>query len=190
MRTHVYVDGFNLYYGAVRGTKFRWLNIVELTRQILPAGHTIDKVKYFTARVSGAQDPGAPARQQVYFNALRTLPEVEIHFGRFLAKTVWRPLTNLPVAGDQIHSAPPVMLPAGNHRVAGRLARRPVTTDRTPGQLELLISTRLASAFWPPIQPCQASGPPGAAFPRDVRHAPVRAERLPRSRWARGQSAL
>lgn len=119
MRTYVYVDGFNLYYGAVKDTRYKWLNLVELTRQIIPAGHSIDKVKYFTARVSGAHDPGAPARQQVYLNALRTLPDVEIHFGSFLAKTVWRPLTNLPVAGVRIDSAPPVTLPAGSHSVVG-----------------------------------------------------------------------
>jgi hypothetical protein len=89
MRTRVYVDGFNLYYGAVKGTPFKWLNLVELARQVLPPGHTIDKLKYFTARVSGASDSGAPARQQAYLSALRTLPEVEVHFGNFLAKTVW-----------------------------------------------------------------------------------------------------
>lgn len=26
MRTNVYIDGFNLYYGAVKDTKFKWLN--------------------------------------------------------------------------------------------------------------------------------------------------------------------
>ena len=30
MKTNVYVDGFNLYYGALRGTAFRWLNLEEL----------------------------------------------------------------------------------------------------------------------------------------------------------------
>ena len=24
-RTHVYVDGFNLYFGALRGTPYKWL---------------------------------------------------------------------------------------------------------------------------------------------------------------------
>jgi len=123
MRTHVYVDGFNLYYGAVRGTPFKWLDLVELARQVLPPGHEIDKVKYFTARVSGASDPGAPARQQTYLSALRTLPEVELHFGSFLAKTIWRPLTNLPVAGRQINSPVPVTLPAGSHTVTGARAQ-------------------------------------------------------------------
>ena len=36
--------------------------------------------------------------------ALATLPEVDIHFGRFLAKTAWRPLANLPVADRRIES--------------------------------------------------------------------------------------
>jgi hypothetical protein len=30
MRTWEYVDGFNLYYGAVKGTPYKWLNPVEL----------------------------------------------------------------------------------------------------------------------------------------------------------------
>ena len=75
---------------------------------------------YCTARVSGLSNPGAPARQQIYLNALRTLPEVEVHFGSFLAKTVWRPLVNLPVADRPIATQPqPVTLPAGEHPVEG-----------------------------------------------------------------------
>lgn len=58
----------------------------------------VEKVRYFTARVSGAVDPGAPGRQQVLCNALSTVPEVEIHFGTFLAKSNWRPVMLLPVA--------------------------------------------------------------------------------------------
>ena len=119
MQTRVYVDGFNLYYGALKGTKFKWLNLVELARHVLPADHTIDKLIYFTARVSGVSDRGAPRRQQVYLKALNTLPEVEIHFGSFLAKTAWRPLINLPVADKQINSPIPVTLPEGNHSVEG-----------------------------------------------------------------------
>jgi hypothetical protein len=127
MRTWVYVDGFNLYYGAVKGTPFKWLNPVELARQVLPAGHTIERLKYFTAHVSGAADPGTPRRQHAYLSALRTLPEVEIHFGRFLAKTVWRPITNFPVAGAQIHTPVVVHLPGGNHSVTGGSLNAPAT---------------------------------------------------------------
>lgn len=119
MRTWVYVDGFNLYYGAVKGTSFKWLNPVELARLVVPATLNIERLKYFTARVSGAADPDAPRRQHAYLSALRSLQEVEIHFGRFLSKTVWRPLTNLPVAAAQINSPTAVTLPAGDHIVTG-----------------------------------------------------------------------
>ena len=120
MRTRVYVDGFNLYYGALKGTPFKWLDPVRLSALTLPGACVLDKVLYFTARVSGLSDPGAPARQQIYLSALRALPEVEVHFGSFLAKTVWRPLANLPVADRPIATPPqPVTLPAGEHSVAG-----------------------------------------------------------------------
>ncbi len=132
MRTRIYVDGFNLYYGALRGTRFKWLNLVELARQLLPAGHAVDRLNYYTARVSGVSDPQAPARQHAYLRALRTLPEVRLHFGSFLAKRAWRPLTNLPVAGKRISTPVPVMLPAGHHQVDGS-ATLPVGTYPTPG---------------------------------------------------------
>ena len=119
MKTRVYVDGFNLYYGAVKGTPFKWLDPVRLTRLLLPDEYTIDKLLYFTARVSGKIDRRAPARQHAHLNALRTLPETEMHFGNFLGKTIWRPLTNLPVAERRIDTPQePVTLPAGNHPVA------------------------------------------------------------------------
>lgn len=124
IRARVYVDGFNLYYGAVKGTPYKWLNLVALARRVLPPTLQIDKVKYFTARVSGVPDAGAPARQHQYLEALGTLPEVEIHFGHFLAKTIWRPITNLPVGGAVIHADPPVVMPVGDHAVDGPRPRR------------------------------------------------------------------
>jgi hypothetical protein len=119
IRTWVYVDGFNLYYGAVKATHFKWLNLVELSRRLLPSTHTVEKIKYFTARVSGASDPDAPKRQQIYLTALATLPQVEIHYGRFLSKGIWRPIVNFPVAGATIHSPTAVSLPAGAHQITG-----------------------------------------------------------------------
>ena len=86
---------------------------------LVPRGYTIDRLRYFTARVSGKIDPAAPARQQIYLKALATLPEIEVHYGRFLAKTMWRPLTNLPVAGRRIETPRPVTLPGGIHPVLG-----------------------------------------------------------------------
>jgi len=34
-RTIVYVDGFNFYYGEVRGTPWKWLDPVALFRKVL-----------------------------------------------------------------------------------------------------------------------------------------------------------
>ena len=96
MKTYVYVDGFNLYY-AIKNSGAKWLNIKTLAEQVVPSA-VVEKVRYFTARVSGATDPGAPGRQQVYYNALTTLPETELHFGNFLAKGKWSPVLLLPAA--------------------------------------------------------------------------------------------
>lgn len=119
MRTNVYIDGFNLYYGALKGTAFKWLNPKQLMAQLLPAPHVVTKIKYFTARVSGASDADAPRRQAIYLNALRTVPEIEIHFGSFLSKTIWRPLINLPIATREISLVPPLRIPVGNYAVDG-----------------------------------------------------------------------
>ena len=135
MRTQVYVDGFNLYYGALKGTPFKWLDPVKLAYRLLPAGYSVTKLKYFTARVSGIPDAGAPARQQAYLSALATLPEVEVIRGNFLSKTIWRPLTNLPLAGRRIGTPNPVTMPAGTHRVSGPPTQMlPVGTYRPPAK--------------------------------------------------------
>ena len=94
MRTFVYIDGFNLYYGALRGTDWRWLDPLSLLTEILQPHHKILEVKYFTARVSGTPaDPSKPHRQDVYFRALqRFRPEVGLYFGHFLRHKVRMPL--------------------------------------------------------------------------------------------------
>lgn len=81
--TFVYVDGFNLYYGAVRGTRYKWLNLRALLERIL-SENRIDKIWYFTARVKAhAHDPGQPIRQQTLIRALETLPGLEVEYGHF-----------------------------------------------------------------------------------------------------------
>lgn len=94
MVTYVYVDGFNLYYGAVRGTSYKWLDINHLCGLLLPR-HSIAKIKYFTARVGARpSDPGQPVRQETFLRALRTLPNVEIIFGHFLSNDVMMPVAS------------------------------------------------------------------------------------------------
>jgi NYN domain-containing protein len=94
-RTIVYVDGFNLYYRALKDTPFKWLDLRALFTALLPANQ-IATIKYYTANVSSAISPGGPARQQFYLAALGTLPEVQIFKGNFLVNTVWGHL-NQPV---------------------------------------------------------------------------------------------
>ena len=123
MRTWVYVDGLNLYYGALKRTNLKWLNLVELARVVLPAKLTIKKLKYFTAPVSGVVDKAAPRRQQTYISALETLPEVQVYKGRFIAKSIWRPVLNLPIANKRIQVHAPVTLPRGDHLVSNQQSR-------------------------------------------------------------------
>jgi hypothetical protein len=100
-KTWVYVDGFNLYYGAVKDTPYKWLNIQRLCELLLP-NHSINRIKYFTARVSGRpDDPDKPTRQQIYFRALRTIPNLEIVYGSFLSHEVMMPLAQPPAEGSR-----------------------------------------------------------------------------------------
>lgn len=93
MRTSLYVDGFNLYYGAVKGTTHKWLDLKAAFSAILPDPHRIIAIKYFTAGVSGKLDPRQPIRQQTYWRALvRWIPELEIFKGTFLTHAVSLPL--------------------------------------------------------------------------------------------------
>lgn len=82
-RAWIYIDGFNLYYGAVKSTPFRWLNLRALVERLVPE-YIPERIKYFTSNVSALPDDlGAPARQQVYLRALKTIPALEIIPGRF-----------------------------------------------------------------------------------------------------------
>lgn len=94
MNTIVYIDGFNLYYGAVKGTPYKWLDLQALCQVLLPQ-HNLVKIKYYTAKVSArTNDPGQPVRQQTYLRALATIPNLEIVYGQFLQSTVTMPLAN------------------------------------------------------------------------------------------------
>ena len=85
---NVYVDGFNLYYGALKGTLYKWLDLDALFRTLLPS-HQVKRIRYFTARISARPDnPGSPTRQDTYVRALGTLPNVTVHLGKFLQSNV------------------------------------------------------------------------------------------------------
>ncbi len=98
-KTYVYIDGFNLYYGCLKGTPYRWLDLAELCRLMLPP-NDVRQINYYTARVGvRIGDPDQPIRQQSYLRALGTLPTVSIHFGHYLSHPTWMPLKTPPLSG-------------------------------------------------------------------------------------------
>jgi hypothetical protein len=110
MRVGVYVDGFNLYFGARaicgRGTPgWRWLDIRALAEGLLTPswislGARIERIVYCTARVSGAEDPSSPRDQDVYIRALRKHGSVDhVEFGAFVARVRTAPLAEWTAKG-------------------------------------------------------------------------------------------
>jgi hypothetical protein len=96
MKTNIYVDGFNFYYGAVRGTPYKWLNIAEMCRRLLP-NDQINSIKYFTALVHPRpKDPDQRVRQETYIRALQTIPNLEVIYGTFLSHEVVMPQAGQP----------------------------------------------------------------------------------------------
>ena len=97
VRTIVYVDGFNLYFRLVeKRPALKWLNIKQLAETVLNPANVVIAVKYYTARISGRVDPAAPARQQIYLDALQTIPEISIHMGSFLTSEKFAALVKPP----------------------------------------------------------------------------------------------
>ena len=95
MRTAVYIDGFNFYYGAVKDTAYKWLDLKLLCQTILQPHHQISMLKYFTAKVRPMpKDRDVPQRQATYFKALRArTPELSIIYGHFLeTRIIGRPV--------------------------------------------------------------------------------------------------
>ncbi|MCD8537542.1 MAG: NYN domain-containing protein [Burkholderiaceae bacterium] len=83
LRTNVYVDGFNLYYGALRKTPHSWVNLESLFQLLLPKNKNRE-IKYFTALVSARpNDLSQPQRQQLYLRALATYLLHDAHMDRF-----------------------------------------------------------------------------------------------------------
>jgi 6-hydroxy-3-succinoylpyridine 3-monooxygenase len=85
LRTRVYIDGYNLYYGCLKGTSYKWLDLVKLFKEkILPsitaqvdgANLKLDlenlTIKYFTAEILEklAKDPDSRTSQKSYLGAL------------------------------------------------------------------------------------------------------------------------
>ena len=87
MRTVFFVDGYNLYYGLVSDTRYKWLNLPSLLASIIheqdPASQVVG-VHYFTAPVQpklATRGTKSKEAQDSYIRALKA-HQVEIHLGR------------------------------------------------------------------------------------------------------------
>lgn len=101
LTTNVYIDGFNLYYGAVKGTPYKWLDLEALCGRLLPQNR-IKRIRYFTARISARpSDLQGPARQEAYLRAIQTRPSVSVHLGHFLTKPTRMALAQPPANGPK-----------------------------------------------------------------------------------------
>ncbi|MFA0924949.1 NYN domain-containing protein [Xanthomonas fragariae] len=74
--TAVYIDGYNLYYGRIRGTAFKWLDVVALFDRLLrdqdPTTNLLH-VRYFTAPALGrfaTNKDASEIAQSAYLRAL------------------------------------------------------------------------------------------------------------------------
>ena len=83
LRTIAYIDGFNLYYGCLRGTPFKWLDIVTLCRRIIHAQNPdseLIQTKFFTADIKAKFSRHGRiglASQHSYHRALSSLYHCE-----------------------------------------------------------------------------------------------------------------
>jgi uncharacterized LabA/DUF88 family protein len=77
VKTIVYVDGYNLYYGLLRQSPHKWLDLFSLFQNhVLEADTEVIDVRYYTAPVLAriCDDPDSPRRQRTYLQALRKMP--------------------------------------------------------------------------------------------------------------------
>lgn len=60
MRTAVYVDGFNLFYRALRGTPYRWLDLLALSQRMLDVALVVSNDSDLAEGIKLARQRGKP----------------------------------------------------------------------------------------------------------------------------------
>jgi hypothetical protein len=136
-RVIVYIDGFNLYYGSLKATPYRWLDVSALATRLFPSAD-IQKIWYFTAEPKAdPSDPDKVARHREYMRALGTIPRLEIKPGFYQLKhspqrkvyPLYKPNPNLPnpdnpiipvwkseEKGSDVNLATALLIDAADHR--------------------------------------------------------------------------
>lgn len=92
MKIIAYIDAFNFYYGLTKNTPYKWCNLWMLCQELLPEGD-VTKVKLFTAYSRDFPEyPGQARRQNTYFRALETIPQIEIIKSKYTVDKKFLPL--------------------------------------------------------------------------------------------------
>ncbi len=117
LRTRIYIDGYNLYYGCLTKSPFKWLDVLTLfERKIIPSilyrpTESADPaemelvsdsaVKYFTAKIieSAAKAPDSVSSQAQYHNAL---------------SKKWDKRVKFVLGGYTLYKAKQALIPEGN----------------------------------------------------------------------------
>lgn len=105
--TIVYVDGFNLYYGLLRNTPWRWLDLGAFADRLAGRQREVRQIRYFTARIKpNPNDPHGMASQAAYLEALAGKePRLSIEEGVYLLSTKTMPNANPPPPFVQVLKA-------------------------------------------------------------------------------------
>lgn len=93
-RVNLYVDGLNLYNGALRGSSYRWLDLGKLSRALLQPDDSVQRIRYFTALIDARSGPGGLRRQKAYIRALVSIACLTVHFGSFVTHARTMPRTD------------------------------------------------------------------------------------------------
>lgn len=97
-RTYIYIDGFNLYYGSLKKSNYKWLDLYSLFSILLDDSHTITKIKYYTADISSrAGNEDSRLRQKYYLQAIsKYTANIEIYKGHYLTHKIKAKNVNPP----------------------------------------------------------------------------------------------
>lgn len=129
MRVGVYIDGYNLYYGARaicgRSTSgWRWLDLRGMAEAVISSRSrwvdvSIARIVYCTARISGASNPEGQREQDVYLRALaRTGSATTISLGTYVSRVTTAPLALKGPSGKPVlvRSDWPIVIQDGEGR--------------------------------------------------------------------------
>ena len=94
-KTRVYIDGYNLYYGLLKGTPWKWLDLELFSKSLLNPDHEIVSIVYFTAPVkTHPHDPAALDRQKIYLQGLSKNPLIKTVLGYYTKNDTLLPFSD------------------------------------------------------------------------------------------------